>query len=148
MKVILSKDVPNLGDAGDSKEVSSGYARNFLFPKKLALRINEGSAKTAAYQKKLSELKKEKKKKEIKEVLKALEGKVVEIPVRVGENDKLFGSVTSIDIAVALEKMGFSIEKRKIEVAEHIKALGSYKAKVKFSDGMNASIEVKVVQAS
>lgn len=146
MKVILSKDVPNLGDAGDTKEVASGYARNYLFPKKLALRADDSNAKVAQHQKRLAEIKREKKKKELKEVANSLQNKVIEIPVKVGEKDKLFGSVTAIDISNALKKLGQDIEKRKIEVPEHIKSLGDYKVKIKLSDGIQANIEIKVVK--
>lgn len=146
MKVILAKDVPNLGDAGDTKEVASGYARNFLFPKKLALRADDSNAKVAQHQKRLAEIKREKKKKELKEVANSLQNKVIEIPVKVGEKDKLFGSVTAIDISNALKKMGHDVEKRKIEVPEHIKSLGDYKVKIKLSDGIQANIEIKVIK--
>ncbi|MCB1158680.1 MAG: 50S ribosomal protein L9 [Leptospiraceae bacterium] len=146
MKVVLFKDVPNLGDAGDIKEVANGYARNYLFPKKLAVRADEGNTKTAVHQKKLAELKKEKRKKEMKSIASSLEGKVIEIPVKTGANDKLFGSVTAIDVAKAVSAQGVEIEKRKIEIPEHIKALGDYKIKIKLADGILANVVLKVVK--
>ena len=113
MKIVLQKDFPNLGDAGDIKEVADGYARNFLIPQKIAIRASEGSTKTALHQKKLIELKKEKRTKSMQELSKSISNKEVEIIVNVGENDKLFGSVTAQDIASALKKTGIEIDKRK-----------------------------------
>ena len=144
MKVILQKDVSNLGDAGDQKEVADGYARNFLLPNRLAIRANEGSAKVIAHQRKLAAVKKDKRVKSMQEIAKAIESKELVILVKVGENDKLFGSVTSLDIANALKKEGIELDKRKIEIPEHIKALGSYQAKVKLADGVTSSIKIKV----
>ncbi|HMV45070.1 MAG TPA: 50S ribosomal protein L9 [Leptospiraceae bacterium] len=144
MKVILQKDVTNLGEAGDQKEVADGYARNYLLPNRLAIRANEGSAKVIEHQRKLAAIKKEKRVKSMQEIAKSIEGKEVQILVKVGENDKLFGSVTAIDIANALKKDGIDIDKRKIEVAEHIKALGSYEAKVKLAEGINPKLKIKV----
>jgi large subunit ribosomal protein L9 len=146
MKVVLSKDVPNLGEAGDIREVADGYARNFLFPKKMALRANDGNTKVALHQQKLSELKKEKRKKEAKNIASSLEKKEIIIKVKVGDKDKLFGSVTAIDVANALKKEGFDIEKRKIEIPEHIKSLGSYKVKIKLTEGIQALVSLKVAK--
>ncbi len=144
MKVILQKDVSNLGDAGDLKDVADGYARNFLLPNRLAIRANDGSTKVIEHQRKLAAVKKEKRVKSMQEIAKAIESKELQILVKVGENDKLFGSVTSLDIANALKKEGIEIDKRKIEIPEHIKALGNYQAKVKLADGVNTSIKIKV----
>lgn len=144
MKVILQKDVTNLGEAGDQKEVADGYARNYLLPNRLAIRANEGSAKVIEHQRKLAAIKKDKRVKSMQEVAKSIEGKEVQILVKVGENDKLFGSVTAIDIANALKKDGIEIDKRKIEVGEHIKSLGSYEVKVKLAEGINPKLKIKV----
>ncbi len=144
MKVVLQKDVLNLGDAGDIKEVSDGYARNFLFPKKFAVRADEGSTKTAIHQKKMAQIKKEKRKKTMTELASSLNGKEFELKVKVGEKDKLFGSVTTNDIAGALKKSGFEIDKRKIDLPEQIKSLGEFSAKIKLADGINASVKIKV----
>lgn len=146
MKVVLQKDVVNLGDAGEVKEVASGYARNYLFPKKLALRANEGNAKVAAHQKKLIELKKDKRKKAMKDVSGQLNGKVFEIEVKTGKNDRLFGSVTSMDIAKLLAENGFEIEKRKIDIPEPIKTLGVFKVRLKLAEGIQSVIDIKVIK--
>jgi large subunit ribosomal protein L9 len=144
MKVILQKDFPNLGDAGDIKEVSDGYARNFLIPQRIASRADEGSTKIAVHQKKMIELKKEKRKKSMQDVAVGLKDKEVEVLVKVGENDKLFGSVTPQDISLALKKIGMDIDKRKIELVETIKTLGTFPAKIKLADGIQSIVQVKV----
>ncbi|NBU97832.1 MAG: 50S ribosomal protein L9 [Spirochaetia bacterium] len=144
MKIILQKDFPNLGDAGDIKDVSDGYARNFLIPNRIALRADEGSTKIALHQKKMINLKKDKRTKSMSEVANNLKGKEIEVFVNVGENDKLFGSVTPQDISLALKSSGFEIDKRKIEISEAIKSLGTFQAKVKLADGIQSVIQVKV----
>ncbi|MCE9499233.1 MAG: 50S ribosomal protein L9 [Leptospira sp.] len=146
MKVILQKDISNLGDAGDIKEVSDGYARNFLFPKRMALRADEGRTKTALHQKKMAEIKKGKRKKTMQDLSSSIEGKEFEIKVKIGENDKLYGSVTPMDVATALKKQGVDIDKRKIELGEVIKALGEYNVKIKLAEGVNTQIKIKVVK--
>ena len=146
MKIILQKDFPNLGDAGDIKDVSDGYARNFLIPNRIAIRADEGSTKVALQQKKMINLKKDKRTKSMSDVANKLKGKEIEVFVKVGENDKLFGSVTPQDISLALKNSGFDIDKRKIEISEAIKSLGSFQAKVKLADGIQSVIQVKVAK--
>ncbi len=146
MKIILQKDFPNLGDAGDIKDVSDGYARNFLIPNRIAIRADEGSTKVALHQKKMINLKKDKRTKSMTDVANQLKGKEIEVFVKVGENDKLFGSVTPQDISLALKNSGFEIDKRKIEISEAIKSLGSFQAKVKLADGIQSVIQVKVAK--
>lgn len=146
MKVVLQKDVPNLGDAGDLKEVANGYARNFLFPNKLALRASEGNAKVALHQKKLMELKKEKRKKAMKDVSSDLQGKAFEIQVKTGKNDRLFGSVTSMDISSLLKESGYDVEKRKIDIPDPIKSLGTFKVRLKLAEGIQPVIDIKVIK--
>jgi large subunit ribosomal protein L9 len=146
MKIILQKDFPNLGDAGDIKDVSDGYARNFLIPNRIAVRADIGSTKVALHQKKMINLKKDKRTKSMTDVANKLKGKEIEVFVKVGENDKLFGSVTPQDISIALKNSGFEIDKRKIEISEAIKSLGSFQAKVKLADGIQSVIQVKVAK--
>lgn len=144
MKVILQKDVNNLGDAGDIREVADGFARNYLFPKKLAVRADQGRTKAALHHKRLVELKKDKRKKQMEGLSGDLNGKTFTIQVRTGEDDKLFGSVTPIDIAAVLKESGIELDKRKIELAEPIKALGSYNIKIKLAEGVQPSITLNV----
>lgn len=144
MKVILQKDVLNLGDAGDVKEVADGYARNFLIPRRFAVRANEGNTKAAVHQKKLADLKREKRVKVMKDLAASIDGKTYEVKVKVGENDKLFGSVTTNDIANAMKKTGIELDKRKIDLGEPLKALGEFKLKVRLAEGVIPTIIVKV----
>ncbi|TGK09928.1 50S ribosomal protein L9 [Leptospira fletcheri] len=144
MRVVLQKDVSNLGDAGDIKEVADGFARNFLFPKRLAVRADEGKTKMAIHQKKLADLKKEKRKKVMESVSSGLNGKEFEIVVKTGGGDKLFGAVTAADVAALMKKDGFDVDKRKIEFPEPIRNLGSYKLKVRLAEGIFPTITVHV----
>ena len=147
MKVILQKDVQNLGDAGDIKEVADGYARNYLIPKKLVIVSSEASRRVIEHQKKIIKLKKEKRKKASEQVASQITGKELHITVRVGEEDKLFGSVTPIDIAKKLHEEGFEVDKRKILLESPIKELGEYDIAIKLDDGITFSIKVFVEKA-
>ena len=145
MKIILQKDVINLGDAGEVKEVADGYARNFLFPKKLAIRASEGSTKMALHQKRLADLKKDKRAKEMKTIASQIDGQSIEIKVKTGENDKIFGSVTSGDISAALSAKGFSVDKRKVDLEQPIKSIGEFKIKLKLAESIQATINLAVI---
>ncbi len=146
MRVILQKDVQNLGEAGDIKEVAEGFARNFLLPKKLVIPYNESSAKAIEHQKKLVKIKKEKRKKEGQKLVEALSSVALTIGAQVGEDEKLFGSVTAIDIADKLLQMGYTIDKRKIVLPEPIKKAGEHEVKIKLEEGLTATIKVNVVK--
>jgi len=146
MRVILQKDVQNLGEAGDIKEVAEGFARNFLLPKKLVIPYNESSAKAIEHQKKLVKIKKEKRKKEGQKLVEALSSVALTIGAQVGEDEKLFGSVTAIDIADKLLQMGYTIDKRKIVLPEPIKKAGEHEVKIKLEEGLTATIKVSVVK--
>ena len=146
MRVILQKDVQNLGEAGDIKEVAEGFARNFLLPKKLVIPYNESSAKAIEHQKKLVKIKKEKRKKEGQKLVEALSNVALTIGAQVGEDEKLFGSVTAIDIADKLLQMGYTIDKRKIVLPEPIKKAGEHEVKIKLEEGLTATIKVNVVK--
>jgi large subunit ribosomal protein L9 len=144
MKVILQKDIPNLGDSGDVKNVADGYARNFLLPKKLVIPFNESSKKAMDHQNHLIKVKKEKRKKESEKIAAAFASIEVKIAAKVGEEDKLFGSITSNDIAKKLKEAGYDIDKRRIHLDDHIKTLGEYKATVKLEEGLSAQIKIIV----
>ncbi len=144
MKVILQKDVPNLGDAGDIKEVAKGYARNYLLPKKLVILANDSSKKAMEHQAKLIKIKKEKRKKESEKISEALSGVEVKVIAQVGEEDKLFGSITSMDISKELKAKGFNIDKRKISLENPIKTVGEFEIQVKLDDGILVPIKVIV----
>jgi large subunit ribosomal protein L9 len=144
MKVILQKDIPNLGDAGDVKNVADGYARNFLLPKKLVILFNESSKKAMDHQNHLIKVKKDKRKKESEKIAAAFASIEVKIAAKVGEEDKLFGSITSNDIAKKLKEAGYEIDKRRIHLDDHIKTIGEYKATVKLEEGLSAQIKIIV----
>jgi large subunit ribosomal protein L9 len=145
MKVILLKDVTNLGDSGDIKEVADGYARNYLLPRKFVLIANDKSKKIMDHQKKIIKIKKEKRKKLSEKAAEVLTGVSVTIKVQVGEEGKLFGSVTSMDIAKKLKEQGHEIDKRKIILDSPLKNVGEYDVPVKLDEGLTAKIKVIVV---
>jgi large subunit ribosomal protein L9 len=144
MKVILQKDIPTLGDAGDIKEVARGYARNYLLPKKLVIEADESSKKAAEHQKKLIKIKKEKRKKESQKLIEKLANISITIKAQVGEEGKLFGSVTNMDIANELEAAGFAIDKKKIILEHPIKQIGEYEVPVRIDEGLTAKIKLSV----
>ncbi|MDR3238420.1 MAG: 50S ribosomal protein L9 [Spirochaetia bacterium] len=147
MKVILQKDVPNLGDAGDIKDVADGYARNYLLPKKLVIVSSEAGSRVIEHQKKIIKLKKEKRRKSSEKAAADVAGRELHIKVQVGEEDKLFGSVTPIDIAKKLKEEGFEVDKRKIALDAPIKELGEYSIALKLDEGIAANIKVFVEKA-
>ena len=144
MKVILQKDIHNLGDAGDVKNVADGYARNFLLPKKLVIPYNESSKKAIDHQKQVIKVKKDKRRKESEKTAQAFSGLTLTIKAKVGEEDKLFGSITAIDIAKQLKEAGFDIDKRRIHLDEQIKTLGEHSVSIKLEEGLTAQVKVIV----
>jgi len=146
MKVILLSDVKGLGKKNDIKEVSDGYARNYLFPKGLAVEAKEGFIKTINQQKEAEMKRKERELAEAKKLAQSLLQKKISIPVKTGENGKLYGSVTSKDISEAIHKqLGISIDKRKIELRDTIKTLGVYEVEIKLYPEVSAKIKVEIV---
>ena len=146
MKVILQRDIANLGEAGDIKDVSDGFARNFLLPKKLVILANESSQRAIEHQRKLVKIKKEKRKKESEKLMESVNSLELQIAAQVGEEEKLFGSVTAMDISRALKEKGFEIDKRKIHIEEPIKKLGDYEVSIKLDEGLAARVKVSVVR--
>ena len=146
MKVILRKDFEALGNIGDVVDVKEGYARNFLIPRKIAYTALSGNLKALEDEKKSIARKSEKELHAAEKIAAELEKVSVTIPVQVGEEDKIFGSVTTQMIADALVEKGFEIDKRKIEIDESIKTLGIYNVNVKLHSKVGASIKVWVVR--
>jgi large subunit ribosomal protein L9 len=145
MEVILREDVDNLGARGQVVKVAPGYARNFLLPKRLAVQATEANKKIVE-QERQAHLRKEAKAKGEAEDLGKLMGNVtVTIRQKAGENDQLFGSVTSKDIADALAAQNYSIERRRIQLDEPIKQLGEYKVPVRLH--REVTVEVTVIVA-
>jgi large subunit ribosomal protein L9 len=145
MEVILKEDVANLGHRGDVVKVADGYGRNFLLPRKLALQATLANKavieqmKTAAARRSATE------KTQAEELVAKLGPMVLSFTRKSGENGQLFGSVTSVDIAAALEAKGFEVDRRKIQLAEPLKALGNYDVAIKLHREVTAHVKVKVL---
>lgn len=145
MKVILRRDMDELGLEGTIVNVKEGYARNYLIPKGFALVADNQNIKLIEMQKKKIEINRLKAKEDAEKVAKDLEGVVITISHKAGEEDKLFGSVTSMDIADEMENKGFPIDKKKIILDKPIKTLGEYDVKVKLHPQVMGFIKVIVV---
>lgn len=145
MKVILTQNVPGVGDAGVIKEVADGYARNYLIPKKLAMAATRGSIKQAESQAESMARKAGKQREDLQKTASILDGKVVKIRARTGSENRLYGSVTGADVAdAATKQFGVTIDRRKIELAEAIHRTGTYAATADFGSGIVASFQVEV----
>lgn len=145
MQVILKENVKDLGHIGDVVNVKDGHARNFLIPKGLAVEANPKNLKALEHEKrKIQELVK-KAKTAAEELAAKVSGTTVTIKAKTGEEDKLFGSVTAMDIADALKKEGIDIDKKKIVLDEPIKRLGSYTVNVKIHSDVSVQLNVQVV---
>ncbi|MNL23209.1 50S ribosomal protein L9 [compost metagenome] len=147
MKVILQKDVKDVGRVGELVNVSEGFARNFLFPRKLAAEATEKRVKEYEHLKRVADTKKKKAQAERQELLNKVNGTTVTFKLAAGETDKLFGTVTTTDISKELQKAGFSVDRRDIVLEEPIKILGQHKAIVRYSEGMEAKIQISVERA-
>jgi large subunit ribosomal protein L9 len=146
MKVILIKDVPNLGEEGDMKDVAQGYARNYLFPKGLAIEETSFTKNRMKEQKRKIELRKVKKREEAQELADELSSISINIPAAAQKNDKLFGAIHEADIMKALADQGYEVEKKNILLSEPIKAIGVYKVLIKIYDTIKAELKVWVVK--
>jgi len=146
MKVILIKDVPKVGKKGDIKNVSDGYARNFLFASHVAVVATETSIKGIEEMKKRDVVKQAKEKEVFVELASKIGKLSLTLTTLVGEEDKMFGAVTTEDIAAAMKTEGFEVDKRKIELVEPIKALGAYDVPVKLHPEVTATVKVWVVK--
>lgn len=145
MKVILKTDVKALGKKGQICEVSDGYARNFLFPKGLAVEATSGNLNDLASKKANEEKKKEQEKKEAQTLAAKLSSLSVEIHTKSGEGGRLFGSVTNKEIAEALKAShGINLDRRKLELKEPIKALGTFNVQAKLHPEVTAQFQVHV----
>ena len=144
MKVILKEDVDNLGDMGNVVEVKNGYGRNYLIPRDLAVEANTKNIKQLEHQKKLLQSKIKKVKQEGETLAEKISAISISIEVKSGEEGKLFGSVTSKDIAEAIAEQGVEIDKRKINLSEPIKRLGEYEISVKVRQDVLATVKLEV----
>ncbi|ADG83803.1 50S ribosomal protein L9 [Thermincola ferriacetica] len=146
MKVILMEDVKKLGKKGDIVNVAEGYARNFLFPRNLAVEATQGNLKNLEQKKQAEMAKKAQLLQEAKNLAEKIEGLEIKVATKVGDGGKLFGSVTSKDVAEKLyEQHKIQVDKKKIEI-DTIKTLGTYQASVKIHPEVQARFTVKVVE--
>jgi large subunit ribosomal protein L9 len=147
MKVILQKDVKDVGKIGDLVSVAAGFARNFLFPRKLAVEATEKKVKEYDHLKRVAEAKRKKAVAERQGLLSKINGTSLKFKLSAGDSDKLFGSVTTADISKELEIVGFEVDRRDIHLEEPIKVLGTHKAIIKFGEGLSATVQVVVERA-
>ena len=145
MKVILKADVKGSGKKGDVIEVSDGYARNFLLKKGLAEPATASGINEISQRKTADAFHKAENEKALKALAKELNGKEVTVSIRAGENGKVFGSGTTLQVASALEALGYEVDKKKIAFKENIKTLGAFEAEVRLMEGVTAKIVVNVV---
>ena len=146
MEVILREDIDKLGHRGEVVKVAAGYARNFLLPRRMAAAAT-GANKKIVEQERQAHLRREAKlQSEAQDLAKLMERVEITISQKAGENDQLFGSVTAQDIAVALEKQGYSIDRKKVHLDEPIKTLGDFKAAVRLHREVSVEVLVHVVR--
>ena len=146
MEVILREDIEKLGGRGQVIKVADGYARNFLLPKKLAVAATAANKKIIEQERQAHVRKEAKLKGEAEDLAKLVNGVSVTIAQKAGENDQLFGSVTSKDVAGALAALNFTIDRRKIQLDEPIKQIGEFKVPVRLYRDVTAEITVNVVR--
>ncbi len=146
MEIILREDVEKLGTRGQLVKVTSGYARNFLLPKRLAVAANESNKKIVEQERQAHVRRDAKEVSSAQDLAKLLAGVSITIAQKAGENDQLFGSVTSKDIADALEQQKFTIDRRKVVLEEPIKTLGEHKVTVRLHRDVAVEVPVHVVK--
>jgi len=144
MEVILKEDVPKLGNRGEVVKVAEGYGRNFLLPKKLAIEANAANKAVIEQMKAAAVRRSAKERSEAEELAKQFDGLEVKFQRKSGENEQLFGSVTSSDIAEALEKKSFHIDRRKIQLHEPLKIVGEFTIPVKLHKDVTTHLKVVV----
>jgi large subunit ribosomal protein L9 len=148
MKVILREDVEKLGKAGEVVKVADGYGRNFLIPRQLAVLANVRNMKTLEHDRRAIETRAKKARKGAEATAEVLAGVSLTIPAKAGEEGKLFGAVTSRDIAEALSRAGVAVDRKTIQLPEPIKQAGDYKVKVRVAAAIVPEISVRVVPES
>ena len=146
MEIILQEDVLNLGTTGDVVKVRNGYGRNYLIPRGLAVEANRRNLRMLEHQKRLAAEKKERDRRDAQGVADRIAALTVTISAHAGEEDRLFGSVTNLDIEKALVAQGITIDRRKIILAEPIKQLGKYEIPIHFNSTVRGNVTVEVVR--
>ncbi len=145
MEVILREHIDNLGRRGDVVKVADGYARNFLLPRKLALLVTDENRKRIDRERKVADVREAEEKQAAESVAARMTALNLAFERRVGENDTLYGSVTSADVADALEAKGFPVDKRKVTLHDPLKQLGEFEVAVKIHREVTALVKVRVV---
>jgi large subunit ribosomal protein L9 len=144
IQLILSEDVPNLGHPGDVVRVRAGYARNFLLPRKLAVEANSRNLREFEHHRRIAMLKREALKDQAISLKEKIEALALTLSARTGEEGKLFGSITNIDLERALREKGFEIDRRRILLAEPVKQLGDYRVAVRLQPEIEAALRFTV----
>ena len=144
MEVILKEDVAKLGSRGDVVKVAEGYGRNYLLPRKLAIQATADNKKVIDQMKAAAVRRSAKEKAQAEELAKQFDGVSVSFLRRAGEHDQLFGSVTSSDLADSLEKKGFNIDRRKIQLHEPLRTLGEFTVPIKLHKDVTAHLKVVI----
>ena len=144
MEIILQEEVANLGQIGDIVKVRDGYARNYLLPRGLAVQANRRNVRALEHHKRLVAVKKERVQRQAQTLLDQLSALSLTIPAKAGEEGRLFGSVTNIDLEAALKEQGLTLDRRKILLDEPIKQLGSYEVPVNLGGALRANIKLEV----
>jgi large subunit ribosomal protein L9 len=147
VRIILLQDHEDLGSAGDQQDVKDGYARNYLIPRGIALKADKNSLKRFQEMARLKELKKDRALKKSKELAEKLRSLSLTVPVQVGEEDRVFGAVTSLEIAQQLKDKGYEIDKRQIMLEEPIKSLGIFEILIKLHSEITTSVKLWVIKA-
>jgi large subunit ribosomal protein L9 len=146
MEVILREDVEKLGHRGQVVKVTPGYARNYLLPRRMAVAANDSNRKIVEQEREAYLRREAKVQNDAQDLGKMLSGVELTISQKAGENEQLFGSVTVADLAAALEKQGYNIDRKKIQLAEPIKTLGEFKVAVKLHKEVTVELPVHVVR--
>jgi large subunit ribosomal protein L9 len=148
MEIILQEDVENLGQIGDVVKVRAGHARNYLLPRGLAIEANRRNLRVLEHQKRLVSVKKERALGQAQTLSAQLAALNVVVTARAGEEDRLFGSVTNLDIEKALKAQGVAVDRKQILLAEPLKQLGTYTVPVQLGGGVRGNVTVQVVRES
>jgi len=145
MKVILTEDINNLGPAGEVVEVKDGYARNYLIPKNLAVKASKANLSRVEQIKTARANREERRKKKLATLAESLEGLSIDIPVQVGDDEKIYGAVTQHMVLEALRSRGFNLERKAVQLEEPIKQLGVYNIEIKLHAEVRPQVRIWVV---
>jgi len=146
MEVILRADVPKLGHRGEVVTVAEGYARNYLLPRKMAVMASAGNKKVIEQEKAAAVRREVSDKAQAEQLAKMLADVTVVVARKAGEEDQLYGSVTSIDVAEALQAKGYTVDRRKIHVEDPIKTLGEFQVPLRLHHDVEATVKLQVVR--